>query len=277
LVNLSPADFETLLVNAEVGTPESIALTRRLMRHVVGIYFDFRLKQERFQFVHTAFLFSVEGRRLLMTAGHCVTQIDRIRANGGVLTTCLLIDSMGEGAAYYQPIPFAYDDAHPMPMGITEDIDYGVLLPTENSCQLLSANGIVPLDEQAWDTEPSEVRNYFLLGFPEQLNAYRGNLVTVRASMFRLERYAERPEDFPEADPAIYFYGRIIENPLNNVRGCSGGPILALTPPNSEGTALYHLVALQSTAIGRDIKGMLMPPLGELLRDLLSGQLESNA
>jgi hypothetical protein len=216
-------------VNAEVGTPEGIALTRRLLRHVVGIYFDFRLSQERFQFVHTAFLFSVEGRWLLMTAGHCVTQIDRIRAKGGVLTTCLLIDSMGEGAAYYQPIPFAYDDAHPMPIGVTENIDYGVLLPRENTCQLLSANGIVPLDEQAWDAEPSEVKDYYLLGFPEQLNAYQGN------------------------------------------------PIVALTPPNSEGTALYNLVASQRPAIGRDIKGMLMPPLGELLRDLLKGQIEISA
>jgi hypothetical protein len=212
-----------------------------------------------------------------MTAGHCVTHINAIRANGGVLTACLLVDSMGEGASYYQPIPFAYDDAHPMSIGITEEIDYGVLLPSENTCQLLSANGIVPLDEQAWDAEPSEVKDYFLLGFPEQLNAYQGNLVTVRASMFRLERHAERPEDFPEADPAIYFYGRVIENPLNNVRGCSGGPIVALTRPDREGTALYNLVALRSTAIGRDIKGMLMPPLGELVRDFLRGPIETNA
>jgi len=85
------------------------------------------------------------------------------------------------------------------------------------------------LDEQAWDAEPSEVKDYYLLGFPEQLNAYQGN------------------------------------------------PIVALTPPNSEGTALYNLVASQRPAIGRDIKGMLMPPLGELLRDLLKGQIEISA
>lgn len=65
----------------------------------------------------------------------------------------------------------------------------------------------VRFDEHAWDAEPAIVLDYFLLGFPEDLNQLRGNLVNFRASMFRVARYAERPDDFPEEDPAIYFYG----------------------------------------------------------------------
>jgi hypothetical protein len=87
--------------------------------------------------------------------------------------------------------------------------------------------------------------------------------------MFRVARYTERPEDFPETDPPIYFYGHVIEHALDSLKGCSGGPIVSLSHPDCEGRARYHLVAMQVTTMGSDIKGMLMPPLGELVRDLL--------
>jgi len=142
---------------------------------------------------------------------------------------------------------------------------------------LLAANNILPFDEDSWDAEPGEIKDYFLLGFPAQLNVLKGNRFPLRASMFRVSRYAERPEDFPEDDPSIYFYGHAIEHPLDNLRGCSGGPIVSLSPADGEGTARYHLVAMQVTTMGRDIKGMLMPPLGQLVRDLLRQKYESDA
>jgi hypothetical protein len=244
------------------------------MRHVVGIYYDFVVLGKRRQFVHTGFVFSVEDRWLLMTAGHCVTEIEDIRKQGGKLEKCKLIDYMGEDAPHQHPVPFPYEDALPMHIGARDNIDYGVLFPPQNTCHLLSANNVVPFDEDAWDAEPSEVQDYFLLGFPAELNALHGNLVNVHASMFRLTRYAERPEDFPAAPEELYFYGRVVEQPLNNLKGCSGGPIIALSLPDAGGTATYHLVALQSTSMGDDIKGMLMPPLGRLIRDLLKQGLE---
>jgi hypothetical protein len=251
------------------GTPESRALTRRLLRHCVAIYYNFRINDERRQFVHTAFLLAVEGRWLLMTAGHCVREIETARAQGGVLTQCMLIDSMGEGAVHYHPVPFPYDDAYPMHIGVNERIDYGVLVPRENTCHLLAANGIEPFDEDAWDTDPGEIQDLLLVGFPAELNVLQGDRVTFTASMFRVTRYPERPEDFPEEEVDIYFYGRAIEHPLGTLRGCSGGPIVAISPPDQEGTARYHLVAMQVSTLGRDIKGMLMPPLGQLIRELL--------
>jgi hypothetical protein len=254
----------------DIGTPESVRLTRRLMRHVVAIYFDFNLNEEHLQFVQTAFVFAVDGRWMLMTAGHCVTDIADIRRSGAKLHRSKLVDFMGEGATYQHPIPFDYDGASPMHIGVRENIDYGVLVPHVNTCQLLSANNVEPFDERMWDTEPSSVQNYFLLGFPAELNQLKGNQVNINASMFRLTRYAERPEDFPSEDPPIYFYGRVIEQPLGSLKGCSGGPIVALSPPNAEGQSTYHLVAMQVTTMGLDIKGMLMPPLGGLVRGLLA-------
>jgi hypothetical protein len=254
----------------DIGSREGVRLTRRLMRHVVAIYFDFILKEEHLQFVQTAFVFAVDGRWMLMTAGHCVTDIVKLRESGATLYRSKLVDFMGEGATYEHPIPFDYDGASPMHIGVRENIDYGVLIPQLNTCQLLSANNIEPFDERMWDTDPASVQNYFLLGFPAEVNRLKGNLVNINASMFRLTRYAERPEDFPCEDPPIYFYGRVIEQPLDSLKGCSGGPIVALSPANAEGQSTYHLVAMQVTTMGLDIKGMLMPPLGGLVRELLA-------
>jgi hypothetical protein len=255
----------------DFGTPVGLALQRRFMRHVVGVYCDFREHGQRSQVVYTAFVFSVDDHWMLITAGHCITDIEQVRARGGDLHRCSLIDSMGEGAAHLHPLPFAYDAAHPMNIGRLERIDYGVLIPPENTCQLLARNNIEPFDESAWEAEPARVLDYFLLGFPEDLNRLQGERVNFRASMFRVAKYDERPEDFPEEDPAIYWYGRVFENPLGSVRGCSGGPIVALSHPNDQGVSTYHLIALQSTAMGRDIKGMLMQPLGQLVRACQAG------
>lgn len=176
---------------------------------------------------------------------------------------------MGENAVWAHPVPFAYDAAHPMNLGVKEDIDYGVLFPPLNTCRLLQANNVEPFDESSWDAQPAQVQDYFMLGFPAELNVYQGNLVNVKASMFRLTRYAERPEDFPATEEQLYFYGHIIEHPLNSLKGVSGGPIVTLTPPDEHGISHYYLVAMQSTRMGSDIKGMLMPPLGAFIRDLI--------
>jgi len=261
-------------VAADFGTPDGLALQRRFMRHVVGIYCDFQENEVRRQIVYTAFVFAVDSHWMLITAGHCITEIEQTRARGGELRRCMLIDSMGEGAAHFHPLPFAYYAAHPMNIGRFERIDYGVLIPPDNTCRLLTANNVKPFDEKAWDAEPERVLDYLLLGFPGQLNQLQGDRVNFRASMFRVARYAERPEDFPVEDPAVFFYGRVFENPLGNLKGCSGGPIVALSQPNAEGRSTYHLIALQSTAIGCDIKGMLMPPLGQLVRECHAGMYD---
>jgi hypothetical protein len=73
----------------------------------------------------------------------------------------------------------------PLPLGVREHLDYGVLFPPDSACQLLVANDLASFDEDAWNEGPGEARDYFLLGFPDQLNEYRGNLINVRTSTMR--------------------------------------------------------------------------------------------
>jgi hypothetical protein len=242
------------------------------MRHVVGIYLEMQYLQETRRFMLTGTVFSVEDRWLIMTAGHNITDIEIARRQGARMVRCLLVDCMGEGARFENQIPLSYDDMNPLNLGKHESIDYGFVVPPLNTCRLLQANNIEPLSERAWAHELPEVKDYYLLGFPGPANIYSGNLINVKASMFRLSRYAERPEDFPDPVAPLFFYGRVIENPLGTVAGCSGGPIVAVSDVDPDGNITYTLEALQSKQMGQDIKGMLMRPLGELIRDILNNQ-----
>jgi hypothetical protein len=74
-------ESEGRVMGADMGTPEGLALQRRFMRHVVGIYCEFRENEVRRQVLYTGFIFSVEEQWMLITAGHCITDIEQIRAS----------------------------------------------------------------------------------------------------------------------------------------------------------------------------------------------------
>lgn len=242
-----------------------------LMRHVVAIFFDLQRGKERRQVVYSAFAFSVRGRWLLMTAGHCVSEMQKLREYGYKLLQCQLLDGLSPRAVHKQAVPFPYDSASPMNIGCTEAHDYGVLILPHNTCALLEANGVVPFDERWWEEEPADVAAFFLLGIPNALTKASTTQVELAATKARLEKLSERPEGFVETD-APMFYGRLLDNPFPSLRGFSGSPIISVSPPHRSEQARYWLHAMQVSALGDQVSGMLMPPLGRLLAEMADGK-----
>lgn len=253
--------------------PDSETEARYFMRHVVPIYFDFRKDGESKQFVQTSFAFSVYGRWLLMTAGHCITDIGQIRALGWRLEKCRLLDCLALNARYEEPVPFDYDGAQPRMLCNNPTWDYGIMFPAENTCRLLSANGVVPFDEKWWVEEPQTADAYFLFGVPEESVTASPNHVSLGPVMARLERLDEPPEGFCQTD-APMFYGALIEYPLSRLRGCSGGPILSFAEiPEGQGRAHYWVHAMQVSALrGKYVSGVRMQPLGHFLKGFFEGK-----
>lgn len=164
-----------------------------------------------------------------------------------------------------------YDAAHPTALFRDTTFDYGVLIPSRNTCQLLQANGIVALDETWWSAEPDSVAGYLLFGIPGELTQVHGTRVDIQPTMARLDRLDTRPEGFAETG-APMLYGPLRVNPLKSLRGFSGGPIFSFGSLNEHSG--YWLVAMQVSQLrgGRDISGMLMPPLIQFIRDLPQAQ-----
>lgn len=79
-------------------------------RHVVPILFCFTKDGRTHYSVITSLLLSVRDELFLVTAGHCIDDIQRNLDGGAVLKRVLLIDSMGNGAVHEHPVPFYWGD-----------------------------------------------------------------------------------------------------------------------------------------------------------------------
>lgn len=248
-------------------------LPRYYMRHVVPIYFDLRKGKDARQLVHTAFAFSVCGHWLLMTAGHCITEIEEARSAGYELAKCKILDCLGVNAKHREPVPFDYDAAKPNRICKDDTWDYGAMMPSDNTCALLRANGVVAFDEQWWLGEPVDVDAYYLCGAPAEITAASVSGVKLGAAMARVAPVAKRPEGFCDTN-APMFYGELIENPLSSLKGMSGGPILSFKNKCEDGKGRYWLHAMQVSQVRgtKYISGLLIPPLGEFLKELCEGK-----
>jgi len=243
------------------------------MRHVVPIYFDLRKDDERRHIIFTAFLFSVYDRWLLMTAGHCITNMQKWRAYGYEVVACRLLDGLGSNAKFKDhPVPFDYDEAQPIMLGIHETWDYGVLFPSDNTRALLEANGVVPFTEQSWEPLVEHFETFRLVGIPAELTVETTPQELSITMLFpRLIEEAQRPEGFEDTDAPMFYASLPPSNPLSGLEGLSGSPIIGLA--FVEGQLRYWLHAMQVSALrGKYISGMLMRPLGKFLKEVCEGK-----
>lgn len=243
------------------------------LRHVVVIYLRLAKGSDQRDIFLTGFVLSVHNCWLLMTAGHCITDIEKCRKNGYEITAARLLDGLAANARFQdQPVPFDYDSAKPMMIGRHHTADYGVLFVPDNTRAQLEVSRFVALTEKWWEPEVDRVDKFWMVGSPEvgieQLGPDRFNVMSIAMPLVEEK---ERPEGFEEPElPA--FYGRLLENPLPSLKGLSGAPIFAITSEGEQ--ARYSLYAMQVSALrgGKHISGMFIRPLAKLLQEVAEGK-----
>lgn len=219
------------------------------------------------QFIVTAFVLSVENQWFLITAGHCLREIEKLQLQGTEIVSCALIDTMGANAIDKFTIPFAYEDASPEYLSDELEFDYGVILLSLYYRQHLEANGIQPLTEEVWDMQPDEFDFYKLIGIPYELLEVTPEDVKVTTTLLDIEPLKNWPTSV-RVTTAPQFVGRIsLENRIKSIKGTSGGPIFGFVE-NPPGTLKYWLVALQSRWLPRShiVVGCPTKILGQFLR-----------
>lgn len=245
-------------------------------RHFVPIYIDLRRGRETHDFILSAFAFSILGRWLLMTAGHCVTHIEKLRATGWEIERARLMDGLNARAQHVHSVPFDYDSFRPMMLSHDPTCDYGALFPTQMAVRAMQANHVVPFAEGSWHyNDEREFAVYKILGVPDDLVERKHPDRRGVTTMFqRVDRLKRRPEGFPKTN-APMFYGKLRGDPLVKLQGMSGGPIIGFE--KETGPAQYWVVAMQvSTVRTKYISGMLMKPLGEFIRKKIESSAEQS-
>ena len=219
-------------------------IVSKFARHLVPIRFLFVKGTESYYRVYTAFVISVKGYWFLITAGHCIQEINRILSNGYEIRECSLIDTIRFDAEHKFPIPFDYEGANPFEIYDEDEFDFGFIFLRQYYVNLLKANNVIPFDETTWKHQPENPELFCLLGVPGEMTSTLDGGTYITQVMAWCEKI-EKPDFLPNTE-SLMFYAKIsIDNELDSIEGMSGGPIIAFQA-DDKGNARYWLYAVQS-------------------------------
>jgi len=245
-------------------------------QHCAPLYINYTRGDESHHYVYSAFILSIDDEWFLITAGHCIRDIENNKKKGYLINRARLIDSGGINPAHKETIPFDYEAAH---KGHLDDdkYDYGFIHIANYYRELLKANNIVALDEEVWDKQPEEPECYFLLGAPDQFKELTEEKIKLVTTLHSVEKCESVPEEFEDTD-APTFYGKIyLDEDTSSIVGMSGGPLFSFKH-NESGELQYWLCAVQSRWIPNKklIAACLMKPFAMIVRDIMRGVWKGN-
>ncbi len=251
--------------------PNNSKLVGFFNKHLVPIYFTCQKDNDIQNFVVTSFVLSIDSQWFLITAGHCISEIEKlIKIHGYKINSCSLIDSLGLDARHFEPIPFDYITSKPVCLSENGDFDYGVIFLSSYYKKLLELNHIQPLNEEVWKKQSAKIDFYMLIGIPYKLIKVTPNNLEIKTTLHEVKLIDKRPEEFPDTDTPL-FYGCItLDESVTDIEGMSGGPIFGFYK-NDKNELRYWLVALQSTWIKKFkfIKACPTNLLGKFLEEML--------
>jgi hypothetical protein len=224
--------------------PPNDALVGYFSKHLVPVYFTFEKGETTHSGYMSAFLISMDDKWFLITAGHCMEEIENNIKKGYEIKRCRLIDSGGLVAHHINPIPFDYLSAPKIHVDVA-GFDYGAIYINDYYKSLLVKNNVKPLSEHVWEKQPDDPDFYLLLGIPRELTEVNDEYFSIGTTLHHIKALDQRLSDFPDTK-APMFYGEIqLDNTLTNIKGMSGGPIFSFKK-NEKGELKYWLHAVQS-------------------------------
>src|SRR5947209_2502294 len=97
---LNFGSLRSLQRNRNLPARRDDKLVKFFHRHVVPIYFAFKKGDRRSCCLVTSFVMSVHNQWFLMTAGHCIKDIEQNLRAGYAIERCRLVDCVGIGARH---------------------------------------------------------------------------------------------------------------------------------------------------------------------------------
>ncbi|MGO9465427.1 MAG: hypothetical protein ACLQVF_14890 [Isosphaeraceae bacterium] len=120
-------------------------------------------------FFIVGFVVSVADEWFMVTAGHCLADLEKAFRAGGV-QAIKLIDYMGTGAIDFTPHFFDYGKEPRCWFDEDNGVDFGFVHLRPYYRRLLEANRVVAMDEIQWKRQPpaSDLEVCWMLGIPSQ-------------------------------------------------------------------------------------------------------------
>lgn len=238
-------------------------------RHIVPMVFIFQKGDESYHAQISTFVISIKENWFLVTAGHCLRDVEVNLERGYRIKRCGLADSLGINPQDHFYIPFVYSDRKNI---IIEDygLDIGLIFLSEYYKGLLQANNIVALNEEVWKHQPEDPDFFFLVGMPDLLIEKAQQGLIFHPAFCLIEKIESKPEGFEEVE-IPRFYGRMSQDEIiDDIKGISGSPIFAFKKDN-QGQLKYWLTAVECSWLNESkyISGCYIKDVAKAIWDKL--------
>ena len=200
----------------------------------------------------SGFVISVDGKWFLITAGHCLRNIEASREAGQNYHSWELDDGTRPNAQAALPIPFDYDNIPKFAIVDKESgVDYAAFYLRPYYQNLLVANGIQPFPDPWRKDITGDFTAYILLGVPNETIEAKitddGIYQRCRPTAIGLTRIDQPTGVLIRGD---WFYAKLPdangEYYVDSIEGMSGGPIIGFGKGNDD-RPCYWVLALQSS------------------------------
>jgi hypothetical protein len=238
---------------------EELNMVRWLSRHFVRLGCQDRTPGQRDHLNNGAgypgsfsgFVASVRGEWFMITAGHVIEEIEKAMQRGQKLEDWHLDDTTAWGAADRNGLPFDLTGARKFrKYSEKSGLDWGFIHIHGVYRPALERNGIVPLDEAAWQVPTLRgYDEYWLLGVPEEKVGVSpcGRRVEREVVLIVLEliEKSAAPPCLVKNVPRLYAkLPDAAHQHLNSIVGMSGGPLFGAK--TLDGQVHYWVIGLQS-------------------------------
>lgn len=218
-------------------------------RHTVPVFLLLERRGELRPHVFTTFVASVRGIWILVTAGHCITGVEDAIGEGYIIKQARLLDSAGPDATYREPVPFDYEGSQPIAPFDDDKFDCGFLRLSSIDRAALTANGVIPINEDAWEKQCVGPEIFAATGFLQEISAIEPTKYRLSMVLLPIGALQDRPSQFEETN-APRWYGQVSPHAAGSLVGMSGGPVLAFRQGEA-GTVRYWLHGIQSAQAPR--------------------------
>lgn len=198
----------------------------------------------------SGFVLEMKGRWFLATAGHHMRDLEELRKSRPDRRIVVTIaDGFGYGAIDQTFVPLEYYDAHRIHQYDEEQgIDFGLILLRDNTCDLLKANGRVPVVEHHWqDWSDVEFASYTIVGILcEGSHEIAGNGLYMRTAQFDLSPIEAPPAQLARFTQPMRFFKITDLGDTKSIVGMSGCPILGIRLTQEPFQMSYFFIGIQS-------------------------------
>jgi hypothetical protein len=240
------------------------------LRHVLLLTYRVSIGDTVTDDYASCFVVEIRGTWILVTAGHVILDLRRLKLAGASLTMFQLIDAAAGAGQPAYPISMdveawaAIDDA---PTGL----DLAALVINDLSVMALRAANVLPIGASAIvQAEFSDAHQLVLVGAPAERFSIGKGGGQMRMSLIPIVE-AQPSDDMPVAGTSIL--GQIVGDPqeaelrVQSVKGMSGCPVFMVQTGAPESQRRYWAVGVQSSwnARRRVVRISQLQPLVEQL------------